>query len=100
MLGIFIAGALLLTFGLLAGSFLFLGLLVRGLLWMVLLPLRLVFGAVALLFAIPFVVVGVALALAVGLVALLTPLLPFALIGLGIWAVVKASRRRPVAVAR
>jgi hypothetical protein len=58
--------------------------------------LRLVFGIVGAVVGLLFSGLGLGLAvLAVVAVAILAPLLPILLVGMGIWLVVRAARPRP-----
>ena len=73
--------------------------------WLITLPFRIVgwlFHGLALLFALPFLAAFGVIALVVlgaGMVMFLVPLLPFVLIGLGAWWLVRRNQRSAASVA-
>ena len=82
-------GILLLPFALLVIPFLLLRFVLKAVVAVIMLPFALIVAAVGVVFA----------AMAVAL-AIIVPLIPFALIGLGIWALVQMARpRSPAAIA-
>jgi hypothetical protein len=93
MLGLLIGGAVVLGMVAIGLTLATIGLVLRGVFWLILLPFKMLFGVLSLALFLPLILISTALLVMCVLFAVLTPLVPFLLLAVVVWGSVRVFER-------